>query len=74
MTHAIPHTKIAKEQYGILEKKCIDYALNRMLIFDKTRHIKRSLAMTSCDLKLCYDRIVHVVVILSLIGAEIPLN
>ena len=30
--------------------------------------------MTSCDLKSCYDRIVHVAVILSLIRAGIPLN
>ena len=55
-------------------KKRIDHALNGILIFYKTRYTKRSLAMTSCDLKLCYDRIVHVAVILSLIGAEIPLN
>ena len=30
--------------------------------------------MASCDLKSCYDRIVHVAVILSLIRAGIPLN
>ena len=65
---------MAKEQYSMPGKKCIDHALNRRLIFDKTRYTKRSLAMTSCDLKSCYDRIVHVAVILSLIRAGIPLN
>ena len=65
---------MAKEQYSMPGKKCIDHALNRRLIFDKTRYTKRSLAMTSCDLKSCYDRIVHVAVILSLIRTGIPLN
>ena len=72
--HAIPQRKVAKEQYSMPGKKRIDHVLNRRLIFDKTRYTKRSLAMTSCDLKSCYDRIVHEVVILSLIRAGIPLN
>ena len=74
MKHAIPQRKFAKEQYSVAGKKCIYHALNRRLIFDKTRYTKRSLAMTSCDLKPCYDRIVHVAVILSPIRAGILLN
>ena len=60
MDKACEFRKIATEQYSIPGKKAIDHALNRRLIFDITRYQKSSLAMTSCDLKSCYDRIVHV--------------
>ena len=60
METACKYNKVATEQYSIPGRKAIDHALNRRLVFDITRYQKSSLAMTSCDLKSCYDRIVHV--------------
>ena len=60
MDKACDLDKIAVEQYSIPGKKSINHALNRRLVFDITWYQKSSLAMTSCDLKSCYDRIVHV--------------
>ena len=60
ISHAIKFGKIAPEQYSIPGRKAIDHALNRRLVFDSVRYQKSSLALTSCDLKSCYDRIVHV--------------
>ena len=51
---------MAPEQYSTPGRKAIDHALNKRLVFDIIRYQKSSLAMTSCDLKSCYDRIVHV--------------
>jgi hypothetical protein len=59
MSHTVGNGDIAKEQYSIPGKKCIDHVVNRRLIFDIVRYQKSSFAMTSCDLKSCYDRVAH---------------
>ncbi len=68
MEHTIDNKLMAKEQYSLPGKKSIDHALNRRLIFDITRYKKTSLAMTSCDLKSCYDRIVHTPAFIAIAG------
>ncbi len=68
MDHVIKHGALAKEQYSIPGRKAIDHALNRRLLFDIQRYSKTSLAMTSCDLKSCYDRIAHTPAILAALG------
>ena len=72
MKHTVPKNRIAKEQYSIPGKKCIDHALNRRLIFDVNRYQKNSMAMTSCDLKSCYDRVVHTPAVLAMMGYGAP--
>ena len=59
MEHSVDNGLIAKEQYSVTGKKSISHALNKNLLFDITRYQKASLCLTSCDLKSCYDRIVH---------------
>ena len=66
MHHAVPQQLISKEQYSIPGKKAIDHALNCRLLFDITRYQKTSMAMTSVDLKSCYDRIVHMPAIMAM--------
>ena len=74
MSHAIATGQIAKEQYSIPKKKCIDHVINRRLLFDLVRYRKTSLGMMACDLKSCYDRIVHVPAILAMRRLGVPLS
>ena len=51
---------LAREQYGSRKQMtAIECALNKRLLFDIARHTKRPLGVCSCDLKSCYDRILH---------------
>ena len=51
---------LAKEQYGSRKRKtAILHALNKRLTFDILRQQKKGAGICSCDLKSCYDRIVH---------------
>ena len=51
---------LANEQYGSRKKKAaILHALNKRLTFDILRQQKQNAGICSCDLKSCYDRIVH---------------
>jgi hypothetical protein len=59
MNLALAQSQIATEQYSWPKRKAIDHALNRKLIMDHQLYIRKPYAMTSCDLKSCYDRIVH---------------
>ena len=68
MQHTINQNMLSKEQYSIPGRKAVDHALNRRLIFDIIRYKKSSLAMTSCDLKSCYDRIAHAPAYLAMTG------
>ncbi len=68
MKHATDNGLISPEQYSRPGRKAIDHALNRRLLFDITRYQKSSLAMTSCDLKSCYDRIAHTPALLAALG------
>ena len=72
MNQAMDKKLIAPEQYSTPGRKAIDHALNKRLIFDIARYQKSSLAMTSCDLKSCYDRIVHTPAIMAVERLGIP--
>ena len=51
---------LAKEQYGSRKKKsAITHALNKRLTFDILRQQRKGGGICSCDLKSCYDRIIH---------------
>ena len=72
MNHSVPRNRISKEQYSIPGRKSIDHALNRRLLFDISRYQKSSLAMTSCDLQSCYNRVAHTPALLAMLGYGIP--
>jgi hypothetical protein len=74
MHHTVSQGSIAKEQYSVPGKKCIDHVVNRRLIFDIVRYQKSSFAMTSCDLKSCYDRVAHTPAALAMQSYGIPAN
>ena len=60
MYHAERENILAPEQYGSRRNKtAIECALNKRLMFDLLRQTKRPAGICSCDLKSCYDRIVH---------------
>ena len=59
MSYAMKKSLMAPEQYSTPGCKAIDHALNKRLVFDVVRYQKSSMAMTSCDLKSCYNRIAH---------------
>mmetsp|Transcript_7610 Transcript_7610/g.11299 ORF Transcript_7610/g.11299 Transcript_7610/m.11299 type:complete len:146 (-) Transcript_7610:3086-3523(-) len=59
MRNAIANNLIAPEQYSRPNRKAIDHALNRQLVFDYFAFLKAPFGMTSCDLAGCYDCIVH---------------
>jgi len=51
---------LALEQCGSRKNRtAIECALNKRLIFDIMRQTKTSAGIYSCDLKGCYDRILH---------------
>ncbi len=72
MKHCNHHNLLATEQYSIPGKKCIDHVLNKRLLFDITRYQKTSLALSSVDLKSCYDRISHAPAFLAMTSMGIP--
>jgi Reverse transcriptase (RNA-dependent DNA polymerase). len=59
MQAAISKGQIATEQYSRPQRKAIDHALNRRLIIDHQQYLRQPYALTSYDLKGCYDRINH---------------
>jgi hypothetical protein len=72
MRLALDQQQIATEQYSRPQRKAIDHALNRRLIMDHQLYLRRPYAMTSCDLKSCYDRIVHAPASLALQRLGVP--
>ena len=60
MDQALSGNKMSPEQCSTPGRKTIDHALNKCLVFDIVRYQKLSMAMTSCNLKSCYDWIVHI--------------
>ena len=60
MQSAESHGVLASEQYGSRKMmSAIECALNKRLMFDILRQLKRSAGICSCDLQSCYDRIIH---------------
>ena len=74
MTHMQRHSFLAKEQYSVPGKKCIDHVLNQRLLFDITRYSKQSLGLTGCDLSSCYDRVTHTPAMLAMASYGIPMQ
>ena len=66
MNMALANDLIAPEQYSRPNRRAIDQALNRRLMFDYFAMLKRPFSMTSCDLAGCYDRVVHSAISLAL--------
>ena len=66
MQLALDNNLIAPEQYSRPNRKAIDHALNRRLIFDYFAMRKRPFSMTSCDLAGCYNRVIHSAISLTL--------
>ena len=59
MRNALSHNCVATEQYSRPGRAAIDHALNRTLTFDHFLYTRKPFCLASCDLKGCYDRIVH---------------
>ena len=58
---------LANEQYGSRKRKAaITHSLNKRLTFDILRQQKKGGGICSCDLKSCYDRIIHSFVALAM--------
>ena len=67
MSYAEKSGLIARVQYGGHKRHAAnDHALNKRLIFDILRQKRKRGAVCSCDLKSCYDRVVHVFTALSM--------
>ena len=65
MNNAEKHDLLAPEQYGSRkDKSAQDQALNKRLIFDIARQSKKPMVLVANDAKSCYDRILHVMVML----------
>ena len=59
MTLALEKNMITDEQYSRPGRSSQDNALNKRLFFDHQRLRRQSFGVCACDLKSCYDRIVH---------------
>ena len=74
MKNALKMGKIAKEQFSRPGRSSQDNALSKRLLFDYYRTIKRPFGICSCDLKSCYDRVVHTAASLALQRVGIPIT
>ena len=60
MQYGETHGVLAPEQYGSRKNRtAIECALNKRLLFDIMRQTKTAAGICSCDLKGCYDKILH---------------
>lgn len=65
MNNAEKHKVLAAEQYGSRkEHSAHDQALNKRLLYDITRQLKKPMILIANDAKSCYDRILHIMVML----------
>jgi Reverse transcriptase (RNA-dependent DNA polymerase). len=72
MKSAISSAQIATEQYSHPQCRAIDHALNRKLVMDHQLYKRQPYAITSCDLKSCYDCILYNLASISLQRIGIP--
>jgi hypothetical protein len=73
MAYAEKHNAIAPEQQGCRKhKSSITQALNKMLVLDNIRQLRKPGCIASNDLKSCFDRMVHNVTILCLMRMGYP--
>ena len=73
MNMALDQRKIADKQFSRPGRSAQDNALSKQLVFDYFCTIKQPFAMCTCDLKLCYDRVVHTAASLALQRVGVPL-
>ena len=59
MSLALAQDLITEEQYSRPGRSAQDNALNKRLMFDYVRLRRQPFGVCACDLKSCYDRIVH---------------
>ena len=74
MTQALQQGQLADEQYSRPGRSSQDNALNKRLVFDHFRFNKQNFGMFACDLKSCYDRIVHTAASIALQKVGVPLS
>ena len=74
MKLAISKGKIAKEQFSRPSRSAQENVICKRLVFDYCRGKKKPIGMCACDLKSCYDRIVHVAASLALQRIGVPLG
>ena len=74
MQLALEQNLIADEQFSRPGRSAQDNALSKRLVFDFFRLQKRPFGMCACDLKSCYDRVVHTAASLALqrVGTPLP--
>ena len=72
MNMALEQDKIAPEQFSRPGRSAQDNALGKRLVFDHFRFLKAPFGMCSCDLKSCYDRVVHTAASLALQRIGVP--
>jgi Reverse transcriptase (RNA-dependent DNA polymerase). len=72
MKSALSQRGIAPEQYSRPHRKAIDHALNCKLVMDHQLYQRQPYAFTCCDLKSCYDRILHGPALLALQHVGMP--
>ena len=68
---ALKQNLLTDEQYSRPGRSSQDNALNKRLLFDYQRLRRQPYAICACDLKSCYDRIVHNAAVLALRRAGI---
>ena len=73
MTAALNNNYIAAEQFSRPGRSAQDNALGKRLVFDHYRFLKLPFGMCACDLKSCYDRVVHTAASLALQRVGVPL-
>ena len=74
MQLALAKGQISDEQFSRPGRSAQDNALSKRLVFDYFRFKKRPFGMCACDLKSCYDRVVHTAASLALQRVGIPLS
>ncbi len=74
MKQAIKSGNIAREQFSRPSRSSQENVICKRLIFDYCRGKKKAMGMCACDLKSCYDRIVHVAASLALQRVGVPLG
>ena len=74
MQKALKLGKIANEQFSRPGRSAQDNALSKRLLFDYYRTVKKPFGICSCDLKSCYDRVVHTAASLALQRVGVPLE
>ena len=74
MSLALAKGRIAVEQFSRPGRSAQDNALGKRLVFDHFRFAKSPFGICSCDLKSCYDRVVHSAASMALQRIGVPLE